>query len=512
MKKTRTAYAGIWRAMLLCLWLSAFLASSAQAAPSKGKALFTLVVRDGYHEQQTTIYETKVSRNEQSAAGTIAAEKDFIVNPAGKKVKAAIINKTAYFRQHYTDAKVSAKAAIKAGKTKKLKVSVTNAYGKKASCKVKVTRPKQPEISAVTPGTKKMSIRKLFRVDFAVTSSVPVDARVQVFDKKGSSVYQLNLGHFDQQDPAIVWFWSGLKDDETFIKKGTYKGRLILTYSYGKTTKTVSRDFAFKAKKASAATTPETPASPETPGSSAGTNGSAYDPLLSDFTKSWGWTMMISGDDTVDYLCEYICQKVLSPKMSEVQRAKKLYEYCSTHYSTNRTQSPAAAVNLPNKIDVYSAAAKKKVAAYGKVLKKLKNSKKAVVKNDGRLTFNAGYTTVALSKETGDCTNFARMFQVLCRHAGLDAGFMHNSLAPGKDPLSHYWNIVKIDGKWYQCDGHVGFLRHNGFVYFARGTKFMVTYNPSEGMYHDDVRRYGNIDPSYKEIYATLSKTDCPGR
>ncbi len=494
----------VWAVTMLCL--AAFLAYPAQAASVKGKALFTLVVNDGYSKQKTTIYETAAVSAVQNTAPAVSAAKSLTVNPAGKRITASIENRTAYFQQNYTGVKVTAKASVKAGKSKKLKVTVTHAGGRKASCKVKVSRPKKPVISAVTFSAKTMKIRKLFKVDFAVTSSVTVKASVQVLDKNGKDIYNLELGTFDKKNPAIVWYWSGLRDDGTFIKKGSYTGRLILSYSYGKKTRTVSRDFAFKAKKASTGT-----AATDASATSTVTNGSAYDPLLSDFTKSWNWTMMITGDDTVDYLCEYVCQQVLTPKMSQVQRAKALYHYCATHFTSSRIQSLESAASLPVKIDVYSSSAKKKVAAYGKVLKKMKTAKKAVVKNTGRLSFNANYTTVALSKWSGECTNFARMYQVLCRHAGLDADFIHNSLGAG-DPLSHYWNVVQIDGKWYECDPRISYLRNNGYVYFARGTKFMETYNPSEGMYNDDVKRYSNIDPAYRDMYAKLSRTDCPGR
>lgn len=46
----------------------------------------------------------------------------------------------------------------------------------------------------------------------------------------------------------------------------------------------------------------------------------------------------------------------------------------------------------------------------------------------------------------GVCTGYTQMFTVLAKKAGLEVSFAMS------EPLRHVWNVVKVDGKWYNID------------------------------------------------------------
>ena len=46
----------------------------------------------------------------------------------------------------------------------------------------------------------------------------------------------------------------------------------------------------------------------------------------------------------------------------------------------------------------------------------------------------------------GVCTGYTQMFTVLARKSGLEVSFVVS------EPLCHVWNVVKVDGNWYNID------------------------------------------------------------
>lgn len=52
-----------------------------------------------------------------------------------------------------------------------------------------------------------------------------------------------------------------------------------------------------------------------------------------------------------------------------------------------------------------------------------------------------------LQSGKGVCDNFSRTFQTLCTCFGVDCCYV-TGMAEGR----HAWNIVRVDGAWYQCD------------------------------------------------------------
>ncbi len=452
--------------------------------------LFTLHIKDGYSTTKLPIYEYR-----DEASVRIAPEQGqeaVLTNAASAKVKTKVKGKSAYCKQTYKTVTVTKAAKVRAGKGKNLKIKAYPNEGGTYQTKIRVKRPALPTLSATLSKTTYYLKQGALRGDVQVKAAVPVTAKVQVLNKKGKTIYTHELGRSTEEDPSFVWYWDGRGSDEDYVAKGKYKATFILTYLYGKKQKNVKTTIALTVKNGTAAADPaETPTAEQT-------------------EKTWPWIMYITGNNTLDYAAEQVCQSVLTSDMGEVQRAKTLFDWCAKHFTRNGKNSKTAAKGLPEKLDVSSAAAKSRIKAYGAVLDQLKNSGMAQINTATNIGFNANNTIVAITKESGDCVNMARMYQVLCRHAGLDSDIIGNTL-PSGDPLKHFWNIVKVNGAYYECDARMANARGEGFVHCLRGTTFMETLNPSKGNGDDDVRRYGNIDRS-KAIYKLISKTDCPGR
>lgn len=81
---------------------------------------------------------------------------------------------------------------------------------------------------------------------------------------------------------------------------------------------------------------------------------------------------------------------------------------------------------------------------------------------DNTLDNDVLYTSVFLSyglNQRGEgvgeavCNGFAKAYSMLLRRANIESYVIKDSTAPGVKPtISHAWNLIKIDGKYYQCD------------------------------------------------------------
>lgn len=54
-----------------------------------------------------------------------------------------------------------------------------------------------------------------------------------------------------------------------------------------------------------------------------------------------------------------------------------------------------------------------------------------------------------LVERTAVCDGYAKAFRALCEKAGMSCFLIYGTGASG---ISHAWNVVKVDGKWYQID------------------------------------------------------------
>ncbi len=466
---------------------------TAQTQTTAGKRLFTVKLNDGYQTVRIPIYETADSTGRKILTAETSV---WITNPAAGSVTAKIQSRTKYYRRNYTKVSVTKKGSLPAaGSIKNLKIKITASDGTKRTCRLQILRPAKPKVSKITPAAKTLTTGNRVKFTIRTATKVPVTLSVRIAGSSGDTgeILRQEVGSSTNENQKFIWYWDGRNQSSEEAEPGTYKVTAVLSYTYGKKTKTAKKSTTITVEKAA-----------DSGDSQSGSEGSSV------FSKNWDWQMMVTGDATVDYLAEYICQKVLNPGMSEIERAKALYGYCTVHCTPIRknTWSGAKAAGAKAKINVTSAAAKKRIKAYRQEVEQWIASGKAVVNTSGSVGFSPNRTKTAMALETGDCLNMARMYQVLCRHAGIDANILYNPNYP------HFWNTVQIAGVWYECDPRMGYLRKEGYVHFLRGTEFMESVNIKEGNNADDVRRYGTISSGekYQAAYKLVSKTDCPGR
>lgn len=60
------------------------------------------------------------------------------------------------------------------------------------------------------------------------------------------------------------------------------------------------------------------------------------------------------------------------------------------------------------------------------------------------------YLYDALCVGKTNCDGYANAFSLLCRLSGIDC--LEKEFIPGADEIGHTWNVVKLDGKWYNVD------------------------------------------------------------
>ena len=86
--------------------------------------------------------------------------------------------------------------------------------------------------------------------------------------------------------------------------------------------------------------------------------------------------------------------------------------------------------------------------------------------------YDLAYTAYsALIDGKAVCQGYATLFYAMCKLAGLDV-LMVDGIAQGKDGWGdHAWNMVKVDGYWYQCDPTWDSdPTLMGYKYFLKGT------------------------------------------
>lgn len=89
----------------------------------------------------------------------------------------------------------------------------------------------------------------------------------------------------------------------------------------------------------------------------------------------------------------------------------------------------------------------------------------------------AAFSYHAITKGIGVCGDYAELFCILARHAGLEA------YVCGSD--THAWNIVKIDDRYYHCDA-LWDEPEEEWVYFNQSTEYILTISD----HWHDVNRY----------------------
>ena len=503
MKKGKAAAIGFFLLMICCL----FPAGETQAATAK--RLFSLVVNDGFVEQTIPVY-----RYTSGNSSYVAAKKSlrtFYVYAGSKSVSVKITGKTALYKKLYKSLTYKKKAALSA--TTSLNYTVKSRNGKKETFQLKLLRPSMPKVTSLsvspnsstgfTPGNyNRMSVK------LKTSAKVAVKTYFKITNSNGKLVYTKVLG--TKKSASFTDYWDGRPSAKNaaglsasdYVPAGRYTLTAWLQYQVGGRNKYIKKSVPVTVK-----------------GQSSSENGGDKKdekPANSSFqAKNWNWTVQLSGDDTLDYLAEVVCQQVLTNSMSEVERAKALYTWYGKNIVYKRGSAPSSKDGQKSYMDVTSESAKAAIAAYGKQADAMIAQGRAVVNVKDNLYPTKGYSvsrkisvsTWNLVKRYGDCIVMAGTYETLLRHAGISADLILNTLKSGESPGRHCWNIVKIGGKYYYADANqitnsYETSGHLGYTFFLGGTDTFYQYK----LYSTVQTNVTLVKPSQ------VSKKDCPGK
>ena len=206
------------------------------------------------------------------------------------------------------------------------------------------------------------------------------------------------------------------------------------------------------------------------------------------------------------------------------EEATTVTHYTSNSAATGNTRGGAIAVTEFKENDTAKAKAK---AIVGQIIKSNMSDYECVkaihdylVKNvnydsksiaDGSINDNEGHPSHtaegALCKNLAVCDGYAKAFELLCAESGIYAYMMYgDGINPDGQKESHAWNVVKVNGEWYQVDCTWDDPVINGSV-VTDGSNLTYTYFllTDTEMYKDHV-----LDASYstnaKKCTSTLFK------
>jgi len=503
LKKVRTGFFCMMLMVLCCLVPS----KEAQAATSR--KLFSVVVNDGFAKQTVPFYEYK-EKNGTAYVKPAASMRKLPVYAGAKKVSLSITGKTSYYKNNYRS--VTYKRTASLSKSINLIYTLKTKKGQRKTAVLTLQRPNMPKISSMSaripsggfvPGKSKMTFK------ISTRSSVAVKAYYKIKDSKGKVVYQKTLGTKKNVNYTVSWSGKPSKGNQAglsttkYVPDGTYKATAYLQYKVGNKSKYISRTVTFKAGGKSSSGSSGTEGEDSSNGGASGSQGEQT------VSSGWNWKVVLTGDDTIDYLAETICKKVLNNKMSAVERARALYWWCGENMKYSKT----AYSDGECKIDITSAKGKAAVEAYGKTADALIRSGKASInckdsyfaKASGTVlnTTKKGWLKRGLANFKGDCLIMSLSYQVLCRHAGIpEIDLVENDGSAGH----HFWNVMKVNGAYYYTDVNQATEQYKSLgavriEFFLAGTNYCYQHG-----------LYKTVKTSRYPLSKSVSKTDCPGR
>lgn len=481
---------------MLMLLVCCMIPGERAEAATTSKKLFTFKISDGSVTQSVPIYEyTEDDGDVYVSAKT--TQNTLQMTASAKSAKFTISGKTSYFKKNYKSIVYIKKVALTTSKTVNFKVKTKT--GEQRALKLTLLRP---SISAVkvdsttfTPGSSKL------KVQLNMKSAVALKSYYKIKNSSGKVVYQKNLG--TRKSTNYTTYWSGKPSKgnkaglsaSDYVPAGTYKLTGYVQYKVGSKTKYISKTVTIKVKKSS------------TTGTSTNTGTSANNSAFK--AKNWNWQVILSGDDTLDYMVEKVCQEILTNGMSEIERARAIYTWCDKNmnhlYGSLNQNTSLSTVN--------SIAASAEVAAYAdQVDTQLNTGKAAVDWTDGYYsskTMKIPRLKAALVQKKGDCLIMAAVNQMLLRHAGIDAYIVENTGSAGH----HFWNVVKIGSKYYYTDvdrtTYDSGVSDSDYTYFLRGTGAFY----KERLYSTVAVNKKNKKGQYRYAIAnSVSAADCPNR
>ena len=481
--------------ILMLVMILTVLFSGTASAKMTAKKLFTLNYKDGYQTISVPVYEYK--ENGKITINAKRGMRTITLSTGVKNVTVSLTGKTSYYKSKYKSVRYANKVTMTASKA--LSYQVKKKDGGSLSFKVTAKRAAKPAIKALTlsAGVSKAFTTGSGKISMSLkaNATVSIKASIIVTDSNKKQVYSSKTLTGKGGTYKFTWNGKAASGNKAGLKAGSYvpTGTYTVTgyVKYQAGTKWLSVKKAVTCKVTTAA--PSSDKKEETVSTG----------------ETWNWKCYLTGDDTLDYLAETICRSVLKNGMSETARAKALFEWCMRFTYANGVNSAGGAWSrTADKIDITSADAKAAIAAYGKSADALIASGKASINNENTYftgsslqKFRLEVGTKMLSKQIGDCLCMALAYEILCRHAGMNAGIIENSKSSGQSG-HHFWNAVCVGGSYYFCDVNQA-VYEKGYTYFLRGKTFM---NKS-GLYNHYKNNSANMALVNKVV-----NSDCPTR
>ena len=472
------------------------------AASGTETQLFLLNIDDGRQTVKIPVFEFKDASGVRIGFRVNQTEAKVSHGATGARIK--VTRKSSYFKQNYS--KVSVKKSLKLAPSKLVTVKVTAKNGSVYQAPLTVTAPKAPSIKSIKFNPSTVNIPgEILKTTIQVDTEESLTCTVKIKNSGKKLVYSGTVSAANANE--FIFYWDGTASSDnkagysagSGVSSGTYKLTASLTYQDGTKKRTVKKTKSFTVKRSSVAT-----ATAQTGTLDAETYKSS----------SWPWKVILTGSSRGDYLAEVICRQILTPTMTECERARAIYTYVSTHYHRWKNASESNATS--EKIDTTSPQTKAAIKTYKKTTKAMTAAGRAVIdKTDA--VFPQGFSNsrftqiyIILSKQMGDCYYAAIGMETLLRHAGIEADILHNTFT---NNYRHFWSAVRIDGNWYIADAGMEGRRYDEgapFVasHFLRGKSTMTKI--------DDHILHSTIDPDpskgYVALYAKISYKDYPGR
>lgn len=476
MKRSKRFFTGLLILVLCCMF-----PIGAQAATAK--KLFSLKISDGAATKTVPVYQYK------EANGTIkvdvkSSQKTLTVNALAKNLQVSVADKQKTYTGNYKS--VSYIRTPKLAASRDLSFFVKDTKGKVYEFKLKIVRPAKPSITSLKANIGATGFKTgqgSLTITMKTKAQVACKTTIRVKNSAGKYVYSKSFGKKTSGTFTLNWSGkpsagnqAGLSASQ-YVPSGTYKVTGYVRYAYGKVSKVYKKTISITVK-----------------------NSDTDGDVASFKAKDWNWKVTLTGNNEVDYLCEYVCQKTLTNGMSDIAKAKKLYTWIGQYVKWDQAHRATA----PEKIPVSNTVGQEAVKAYAAQAKNLVAAGKANVSCN--IYGNGQFAKTALSKGLGDCWNMSDAYVALLRHAGIDAATVGHARVNGA-AHGHYWTMVKISGKYYYADvnqysnSYYDLGISNNYYYFLCG---------SNSCYNLDL--YNTVDTGKYPLAKQVSKTDCPGR
>lgn len=178
-------------------------------------------------------------------------------------------------------------------------------------------------------------------------------------------------------------------------------------------------------------------------------------------------TLQYTGEPATDYLIELMLKEAgVKQSMTDEEIAKAIYTWMGKRFIPTNDPGVRAKIDKGYKRKRYYKSEKMTAEAQAFFRKTEAKRKQGQVVYESEFyasmfdnpeydPYEASYLWQAREDFEycwGDCMTHSDAFTLLCKHAGLTAGWAHGYACPGSNPSNHYWSWVVLGGKRYYVD------------------------------------------------------------